>query len=160
MNFFAQIPTKLARLDFPGVPNGYGPLVVLTNGNVVNTSGADIIDGMYRNLVYTLQGQKNPAQDIDGTYSLVEIFSNYSSTFGGTQPPNQTFNMTPGGELNDIQYIGKTAPNCPGSNDHESFTQSHQVLVGGSSYSLTTVNSIQRGNCSGTPYVDVTITTP
>ena len=88
------------------------------------------------------------------------MFSNYSSTFGGTIPPNQNFNMTPGGLLSDIQYIGKTAPSWPGSNDHEAFTQSVKMLIGSSTFPLTTVNSIQRGNYSGTAKVDVTIATP
>jgi hypothetical protein len=162
-DFYIQVPTKLVRTDFPGVPNGYGPLVVLTNGNVVNAGGQVLLAnqcGMYRNLVYSLQDQQTPGQDIDGTYTLVEMFSNYSSTFNGTIPPTQNFNMTPGGLLSDIQFIGKTAPNCPGSDDHESFTQSHQVLIGTGTFPLTTVNSIQRGNYSGTAHVDVTITTP
>jgi len=114
--------------------------------------------GMYRNLVYSLKDQR--AADIDGTYTFVEMFSNYSSTFGGTVPPSQNFNMTPGGLLADIQYIGKTAPSCPGSDDHESSTQSHKVIVGTGSYPLSTVNSIQRGNYSSAARVDVTITTP
>ncbi|MGC2754012.1 MAG: hypothetical protein WCA40_16765 [Candidatus Acidiferrum sp.] len=167
VNFYIQVPTKLIRTDYPGIPNGYGPLVVLTggsNGNVVNAGGQVLKTnqcGMYRNLVYSLQDQRSPAQDIDGTYTLVEMFSNYSTTIpGGTVPPTQSFNMTPGGLLNDIQFIGTTAPTCPGSDQHEAFTQSHQVTIGTGTFPLTTVNSIQRGTYSGTAHVDVTITTP
>ncbi len=163
VNFFVQVPQKLVRTDYPGIPGGYGPLVVITNGNVVNAAGNILLTnqcGMYRNLVYTLKDQQSPAQDIDGTYTLVEMFSNYSSTFGGTVPPSVSLNVTPGGLLVDIQYIGKPAPSCPGSNDHEAFNQSLSVTIGTSTYPLTTVNHIERGNYSGTPRVDVTITTP
>lgn len=163
INFFVQIPKKLIRLDYPNVPNGYGPLQVISNGNVVNVAGTVLLThqcGMYRNLVYSLRDQDSPDQDIDGTYTLTEMFSNYSSTYGGVVPPTQNLNMTPGGVLNDIQWFGKNAPSCPGSNDHESFSQSHKVTVGGTVYPLSTVNSIQRGNYSGVAHVDVTITTP
>jgi hypothetical protein len=162
-NFYVQIPTKLVRQDYPGIPNGYGPLVTITNGNVVDAAGTVRLTGqcgMYRNLVYSLQDQETPSQNIDGTYTLTETFSNYTSTFGGTAPGTQNYNMTPGGLLTDIQWIGKPAPACPGNNDHEEFNQSLSVTTGGSLYNLSTVNHIARGNYSGTATVTVTITIP
>ena len=73
----------------------------------------------------------------------------------------QNIPITPGGGiLDDVQYIGKSLPACPGSNDNESFDQSLTIKVGTSTYPLTMINHISRGYFSGTAKVDVTITTP
>jgi hypothetical protein len=134
-----------------------------TGGNVTLADGTVVLSnqcGVFRNIVYSLQDQDSPAQDIDGTYTLVESFSNYSSTYGGTIPTTKNDAMTPGGTLSDIQYIGKTLPSCPGTNANESFDQSLSVHIGSSIYPLTMVNHISRGYFSGTAKDDITITTP
>lgn len=163
INFFVQIPTKLIRQDFPNIPNGYGPLEIITPGNVIDAGGNVLLTnrcGVYRDLVYSLRDQQSPSQNIDGTYTLVESFSNYTNTYGGSVPATLNFNMTPGGFPSDVQYLGKVSPACLGNNDHEEFDQSFSVTIGGTPYSLSTVNHIARGEYSGTATVNVTITTP
>ena len=91
---------------------------------------------------------------------ITENFSNYSSTFSGTAPGSETKSITAGGIVNDIMFLGKTLPNCPGNNDHESFDQTFVVTINGIPYNLTSVFHISRGRFNGTYKVDVTITTP
>jgi len=133
-----------------------GGKVTLADGTVVSANQC----GVFRNIIYSLLDQNSPAQNIDGTYTLIENFSNYSSTYGGTVPATKNISMTPGGVLDDIQYFGKVLPACPGSNDNESFDQSLTIQVGTLTYHLTMVNHISRGYFSGTAKVDVTIKTP
>jgi hypothetical protein len=144
---------------------GLGPVVAITNGTVVDINGTPLLTnqcGVYENIGYLLQDQNAPSQTIQGNYTLREHFSNYSTSVTGlTVPPDQNnpivFTQI---RLGDTQYFGKTAPKCPAANDHESFDQSLTVIVGSSSYPLSTVNTIQRGYYSGTPNVTVTIKTP
>jgi hypothetical protein len=164
-NFFVQIPTKLIRTTVdPGAPSGYGPLITITDGNVDDAQGNVLLSGqcgMYRDLAYSLQDQESPSIAIVGTYTITESFSNYTSTYGGKVPPAHTTSITassPG--ILDTQYFGKSAPSCPGTNDNEAFNQTSSVTIGPTSYPLTTVNKIVRGNFSGTATVTVTITTP
>lgn len=164
VNFYVQVPTTQVRDNTYGT-GGLGPLTTITNGNVVDIYGNVLLSGecgVYRNIAYELVDQESPAQPIQGNYTLVEIFSNYSTTVPGlTQPPNQdnpiVYAQT---MLGDTQFFGTKAPSCPGSNDHESFNQAFTVQIGSKSYPLSMVNSIQRGNYSGTPTVNVSIVTP
>ena len=163
-NFFDQIPKTQVR-DASYGTGGLGALTTITNGNVVDIYGNVLLSGecgVYRNIGYQLVDQESPAQPIQGDYTLVEIFSNYSTTVSGlTQPPNQSNPIVYAQTmLGDTQFFGTRAPSCPGSNDHESFNQAFTVQIGSSSYPLSMVNSIARGNYSGTPTVNVTIITP
>jgi hypothetical protein len=138
-------------------------LTANNGGNVALADGTVVLSnqcGVFRNVVYSLLDQDSPAQNVDGTYTLVENFSNYSSTYGGRVPGTKNDPMTPGGLLDDIQYLGKTLPACLSSNDNESFDQSLSIQIGASTYHLTMVNHISRGYFSGTAKVDITITTP
>jgi hypothetical protein len=162
VNFYVQVPTRLVRLDFPpGAPGGVGALQVITNGNVTDLNGNVILQnqcGVYRNYAFDLVDQETPPQPIEGTYTITAHFTNY-------QGPNSTPNdnpeqITPGTAIADLQFFGKLAPSCPGSNDHESFDMSNFVTVGTTNYNLTTVIHISKGYFSGTAKVDSTITTP
>jgi hypothetical protein len=162
------VPTQLVRLDYtaqsPGAPDGYGPLVLAsdTNNEVRNVKNQPILTnrcGPYRNLVYELEDQNGDPVTV--AYSITENFSNYSSTNTSlTIPGSDTKSISANGIINDTMFLGKTLPNCLGSNDHESFDQSFVVTINGTPYNLSTINHVSRGNFSGTYKVDVTITTP
>ena len=163
-------PSKLIRFDYtahsPGAPDGYGPLVLAANTsnevrNVENTALLTNQCGAYRNLVYELEDQGGNA--ITSAYSITETFSNYShsTTYSsGTTPASITKNISANGLVQDTMYLGKTLPNCLGSDDNESFDQSFVVTMNETQYTLSTVNHISRGRFSGTYKVDVSITTP
>jgi IPT/TIG domain len=161
VNFYVQVPKKLVRLDYPGAPGGVGPLVVITNGNVVDLSGHTIATGqcgVYRNYAFQLVDQETSPQPISGTYTITAHFTNYQGP--GSTPSDNSQQITPGAAIADLQYFGNTAPSCPGSNDNESFDMFNFVNVGTSRYDLTTVIHISKGYFSGTPEVNSTITTP
>jgi hypothetical protein len=159
-NFFVQIPGRMASFDFPGAPAGYGPLTLTssTNNEVRNIVGGMLLTnqcGVYRNLVYELKDQEGHALAIP--FDFTETFSNYGGV--DTLPgPENGHSST--GLVQDTMYFGKTLPNCPGSNDNESFDQRFTVTVGGTQYSLSTVVHISRGRFAGVWKVDVTTTTP
>ena len=117
--------------------------------------------GAYRNLVYELLDQNGTAISVG--YSITENFSNYShstSYSSGTIPASDTKPISANGLVQDTMYFGKPLPNCPGSDDNESFDQSFVVTINAKPYTLSTVNHVSRGNFSGTYRVDVTIATP
>ncbi|MGH9434999.1 MAG: hypothetical protein ACRD06_03255, partial [Terriglobia bacterium] len=93
--------------------------------------------------------------------SITEVISDFTSTIPGDTPPQEgSVGVAAGQDFQDLQYLGAAAPSCPGSNDHESFTQQFYVSAVGSRFPLTTVISITRGNFSGTAEVNSTITAP
>jgi hypothetical protein len=164
--FYVQIPQTMIR-DASYGSGGLGPLVTITNGNVVDIYGNTLASGgcgVYRNIGYLLVDQETPAQTIQGVYTLVENFTNYSTDVSGlTVPPNEDNPIVYAQTLlGDIQFFGKKASSgCPGSNDHESFDQNLTVVIDSShSYSLTMANQIDRGYYSGTATVNVTILSP
>lgn len=159
VNFYVQIPTKVGKLNFPGAPNGVGPLVTLMDGDVVDLAGMVKKThqcGVYRNLAYELLDQAG--ESITQAYSITETFSNYMGP--DSLPADLTINIPENGVIGDTQYFGRTAPSCPGSDDHESFNQKFIAKVGGKNYNLTTVVHISKGRFSGTYKCDVSITTP
>jgi hypothetical protein len=159
--FHVQVPTKLVRLSVPGASGGIGPLVQITDGNVVDLNGAIRLThecGVYRNFAFDIE--ESNGTSINGTYVFTENFSNYSTTAGLTVPPSQSQNLSGDGTVTDLQFFGTPAPTCPGSNEHESFDMSFKVTVGGTDFNLSTVQHIDRGNFSGTAKVDASITTP
>jgi hypothetical protein len=119
---------------------------------------------VYRNIGYLLVDQETPAQTIQGNYTLVETFTNYSTDVSGlTVPPTQDNPIVYAQSmLGDTQFFGtKASSGCPGSNDHESFDQNFTVQIDSAhSYGLSMVNLIERGFYSGTATVTVTISTP
>jgi hypothetical protein len=161
-------PTQLVRFDYtafsPGAPNGYGPLVLAADTNnevrdVKNVAKLTNRCGPYRNLVYELEDQNG--DPITVAYSITENFSNYTSTNTSlTIPGSDTKNISANGIVNDTMFLGKTLPDCLGSNDNESFDQRFVVTINGTPYNLSTINHVSRGRFSGTYKVDVTITTP
>jgi len=160
-DFFVQIPSRLGRFNYPpGAPDGYGPLTLTSdtnnedrdvNGNTILTNQC----GVYRNLVYELKDQQG--QPIAQPFDITETFSNYT---GFSTLPGDMHAHSSAGLIQDNQYIGKTLPNCLGSNNNESFDQRFIVTLGGRAFSLTTVVHISRGRFSGNYVVDVTTTTP
>lgn len=160
MNFFVQIPSSLARFDYPGATNGYGPLTLTssTNNEVRNVVGAVLLTnqcGVYRNLVYELKDQQG--QSIAQPYDFTETFSNYS---GVSTTPGPVNGHSSTGLVQDTMYFGKTLPDCPGPDDNESFDQRFIVTISGTPFSLSTLVHISRGRSSGNWFVDVTTTTP
>lgn len=112
--------------------------------------------GVYRDMNYQLLDQNG--QPFAAAYSITEAISDYATTIsGGSQPSNKTANISAGGILEDLQYLGVTSPSCPGSNDHDSFTQQFTVQVVGSVFPLTTIIDLSRGNFSGTTELNVTM---
>jgi len=155
--FYVQTPSKLSA-------SNYESLVLITNGSVLDYFGNVLKTnrcGGYRNIAYNLLDQKG-GTILGGNFTLTENFSNYSTTVSGlTIPPTQSSTQNTSVQtLADTQFFGTVAPSCPGSNDHESFNQSFSVTVGSTTYPLSTVNLIQRGEYSGTFHVDVTVQTP
>jgi hypothetical protein len=160
-DWFVQTPGVLKRYSVTGATDGYGPLVVLdpNYGNVVDLNGKILATnqcGAYRNLAYALYDQDQSPQEIYGGYSITETFTNFSGY--GTPPANLTKTIP----LNylviaDNIYLGKTAPNCLGNNDNQTFNQGFYVTIGTTNYPLTFANTISRGRFSGTYKVDVTI---
>jgi hypothetical protein len=163
VNFYVQIPKTLVRSPDYGT-NGLGGVNVLTNGSVIDIYGQTLATGqcgVYENIGYQLVDQNSPAQDIFGNYTLHESFSNYSTTTNQQVPPPQDNPITLAQTiLGDTQSFTKTAPSCPGPNDHEQFDQSLSVIVSGTTYPLSMVNTIQRGFYSGTGNVTITIKQP
>jgi hypothetical protein len=158
-----QVPARLVHHDYsPCAPGGVGPLQILTNGSVVDCSGATRATnfcGVNRNLIYELvDGTGTP---IGFAYTIAEHFSNFSTTNSALKQPTALSASIPaGGLVGDYQYAGFTYPTCLGSNDHSSYTQTWTVTVGGTQYNLSTVVSISLGEFSGTPEDNVNITTP
>jgi hypothetical protein len=159
VNFFVQEPRRLVRLDFPGAPDGIGPLTIISPGNVVNLAGQTLLAnqcGVYRNYAFDLVDQN--ADSIDGTYILEEWFDNYSGPVG--TPATKTTAYDPGEIPVDTQYFGKTWPSCLGDNENESFRQHIRIRIGSRTFDLSTVFSISRGRFNGTHKVDRTVHTP
>lgn len=160
--FHVQVPAKLVRFSFPGTSGGIGPLITITNGNVVDLNGniqATGECGMYRNFAFDIEEANGTS--INGNYIFTEAFSSYSTTIPGlTAPPTKNHTLSGDGLVTDLQFIGTPAPDCPGANDHESFNMSFSVTSGGAVFPLSTVQHIDRGNFNGTAKVDAAITVP
>ncbi len=155
-----QIPTSMSAPTFQAV-------TTVTNGTVYDYFGQTARTGycgVYRNLASDLLDQEYPPKKIitQSNFTLTEYFSNYTSSYGGTIPPTQTFTQnTSIQQLADTQSLGGPYPSqCPGPNDNESFDMTFKVTIGGKDYPLTTVRHVSKGNFNGTPKVDVTTTTP
>jgi hypothetical protein len=161
-SLLAQVPSKLVYADFPPrAPNGIGPVITITDGDVVDTAGNIILSnrcGVYRDLAYQLVDQQTAPQPIVVAYHIDETFTDYSGS--GQVPTPFNADISAGGLVGDLQYFGTPAPNCPGPNDHDVFKQHFSVTINGQNYNLSTVVSISRGMFSGTYRCDVSITTP
>jgi hypothetical protein len=154
-----QIPTSLSAPTFQAVTS-------VTNGTVKDYFGQPLRTGycgVYQNLASDLLDQGNPPKKIitKSDFTLTEYFSNYSSSYGGTIPPTQSFNLTAGQPLADIQSLGGPYPSqCLGLNDNEAFDMTFKVTLEGKDYTLTTVRHVSKGSFNGTQNVTVTTTTP
>src|SRR5262249_34965847 len=145
----------------PGAPNGKGDVIIITDGEVKDSDGNTLLQhqcGVYRDLVYQLMDQQNPAQPIGDAFTIKETFTDYSGS--GSAPTDVTVSIGAGHPVGDVQYFGRAAPNCPGADDHDTFKQHFTVTLNGHDYTLTTVVTISRGRFSGTYKCDVDITTP
>ena len=160
--FTVQIPRVLVRMNVAGAPGGVGPLMIVPPGDVIDLNGNHVRTnrcGMYRNYAFDIED--GHSFTINASYTFNEKFSNYTTSVSGlTIPPNQSFNSSGNGEVTDLQLFSTILPDCPGSNDHESYDMTFSVTIGGVEYPLSTVQHINRGNYNGTATVDATISTP
>jgi hypothetical protein len=136
-NFFVQIPASLRRDSLSNV-------IEILNGSVVDGLGeirGTNKCGAYRNVVYQLMDQGNPANPLLASLELIEIFSSYqgpsslnpgSAKLGGTKPDGRTA---------DVFGLVDDFPSCPGPVSL-SFNQNFQVTVGSQIFNLTTANSV------------------
>lgn len=161
-DFFVQIPSKLLPLNIPVVaPNGIGPLKTPVNENVVDLGGRVVFQnycGVYRNYAFFLADQEG--ERIFTTFTLDEVFSDYSSPAGFPPPPFTPSTIGPNDNIGDIQPLGFTYPNCLLPGDTQTFTQQFTITIGTEVYHPTTKIKIERGNFGGTLKVDRTILTP
>jgi hypothetical protein len=110
--------------------------------------------GVYRNAAYDLVDQRNPAQAIDDTYTISEIFSDFSSTAPGDGLPlPATITVSPtASPLTDSQWLDydmPTPPACLSSGQYDTLTQSFQVTASGVHYNLVTTVALERGFFGG-----------
>jgi len=161
VNFFVQIPTHFQFVSVPGAPGGKGPILPVTNGNVLDLNGDIIVSnycGVYENFAYEILDQQfNPL--LNGTATGTEVFSNISVPPGPT-PKVLTINFATQG-WNDTQAWKGTYPTyCPAYNDHQSLDYGMTMTVGSTVYSLATIVHYTKGNFNGTLNVTSAITTP
>jgi len=158
-NFFVQLPTSFAPFDFPGAPNGVGPLIVIDpSGDVVSLTGTVLLTnkcGVYRNLAYQLVDQQR--QPILSGFNFTERFFNYSGFL--TTPPPQSGSSS-GGLVQDTQFVGRAAFDCLLPGESEEFNQDFVVTIGSRPFTLTTVVFISRGRAPSGYFVDVSIDQP
>jgi hypothetical protein len=159
-NFYVQVPTHFQRVSVPGAPGGLGPVITVTNGNVVNLSGTVLASnfcGVYENFAYEFTDQQTNLI-LNGTATVTEVFSNITNPPGPT-PSINTVNFATEGDT-DTQAYGFTYPTCLANNQNQSLDYSYTITVGSTVYPLVTLINITKGNFNGTLNVTSTITTP
>jgi hypothetical protein len=151
---YPQIPTSLSAPTFQPVTKVVNGTVVDYFGNILRTGYC----GVYQNNAADLLDQKGAKIVTTTNFTLTESFSNYTSTYGGTNLPTQSSTQnTSIQRLADTQAFGGSYPNnCPGPNDNESYDQSFTVTMGQTTYTLTTVRHISRGSFNGTETITET----
>jgi len=150
VNFFVQVPSRLARTSISNV-------IVIDPGpgNIVNAFGqvvATNVCGAYRNRVYTLVDQQG--QPIVADVPVTESFYDYQGPGSTPQPLTQS---TTDGRIGDVLAIFKTYPSCPSNGEGISFRQKFSVTVAGTTFQLSTINFIQMQKSSGTYTINVTV---
>jgi hypothetical protein len=100
--------------------------------------------GVNRNLTYRLV-------DASGTpfplaYALSESFSNLSTTNSLLGLPTPVVNapIPANGYVTDAQFVGFNYPKCLASNDHHSYTQKFSVLVGETTFNLSSLPPVRQ----------------
>jgi hypothetical protein len=154
-NFFVQIPKALVRQDFPPSispaqqTTGVGPLITITDGDVKNISGdlkASHQCGAYRNYLYQLMDQENPAQPIIAEITVDETFPpNEVSGNTDFQRTTDSVSTNNGGQLSDLNAITKPAGQCLTTATSVSQKQHFSVTIGQQQFTLTTVIRIVMG---------------
>jgi IPT/TIG domain len=162
MNFYVQIPSKLIPADYPGAPNGVGPLQTPVNGDVRDLRGTLIATGtcgVYRNYAYYLVDQEQQPQRILEAFTINETFTDYHGPF--QQPSAPAGNIAAGSVVPDIQVLVFSYPRCLQAGEIESFTQGFYVTIGQRNFPLSTTNFVARGyNIANQLVVDVSNTIP
>lgn len=160
-NFYVQVPTHFQRYNQPPeAPGGLGPVVPVTNGNVVDLAGnilATHFCGVYENFLYDIADQQNN-QITNGTVTVTEVFSKIKVPPGPT-PSVTSHNLSSQG-VGDTQAYGYTYPTCLSANQNQALNMTWTVQVGTVTYPITTLLNITLGNFNGTLEVNSTITTP
>ncbi len=160
-NFFDQIPTHFQFVTVAGAPGGKGPIVPVTNGNVVALNGQVIQSnycGVYENFAYEiLDQQSNPL--LNGAATGTEVFTNISVPPGPT-PVVLAINFATQA-WNDTQAWKGTYPKfCPTNNDNQALDYSMTMKIGSTVYPLVTTVHYTKGNFNGTLNVTAAITVP
>jgi hypothetical protein len=177
-SFYVQIPTHLTPLTTTVTYNdpnnnpitttytsGIGPLITLSppnGGSVISVYGhvfSSGQNGVYRNYIFMLTDQDNPAQEITyRPFDFTETFSNYSGS--NSIPPSQTGTVPSDKEPIDNQSSTVNVPFLLQPGETDTFDQAFSVKIGTNTFPLTTVIHVSKGNFAGTLKVDRTITTP
>jgi hypothetical protein len=159
--FYIQVPTHFQRFDLPPhFPNGLGPVVTITDGNVVDGNGivqSTHMCGVYENFAFDVADQAN-VRITNGTVTIQEVFSNISNG-SGPKPSTNIIDLSHVVE-GDLQFWGYAAPTCPATNDNQTLDMSWTVQVGSTSYPIETIVHISKGNFNGALNLTSTITTP
>jgi hypothetical protein len=166
-NFFVQVPSKLLPFNHNLAPNGIGPLKTPVNEPVKALDGMTPITnfnvcGVYRHYLFFLADQDG--QRIYTTFTLDEVFSNYSSPTGLPAPTYVPSTFGPNHNIGDLHLLVYPYPYCLLNNEYQTFTQKFKITIGvapnAREYFPSTTINIKRGNEGGTLKVDRTITTP
>jgi len=169
VHFFVQIPKALQRIDFPAAyspaqeSKGIGPIVLLTDGSVLNLSG-NVVDtlthkcGAYRNLLYQLVDQDQTAHPINATVTVVEAFPTGEKTGDNIPAITGSGSTNANGFLEDENGLIAAAGSCANAPAVSGTNKQHfSVTIGGTKYDLTTVVKISIGYApNGNPQYTIT----
>lgn len=150
-NFFVQIPTKLVLQTTQPLQTPVYQDVKDLAGTVVATG----LCGVYRNYGFILVDQGG--QRITQPFTIDEDFASYSGPF--SSPTATPGNIAADSLVPDLQVLA-FRNRCLGLNENESFLIGYTVTVGAKAFSLTTINSVVRGDFAGVKKVEMTNVVP
>lgn len=144
-----------------GAPGSKGPIIPVTNGNVVALNGQVIQTnycGVYENSAYEILDQQSNLL-LKGIATGTEVFTNISVPPGPTPKVLAISFATQG--WNDTQAWKGTYPQyCPTNNDNQALDYSMTMQIGSAVYPLVTIVHYTKGNFNGTLNVTAAITKP
>lgn len=153
-NFFVQIPSKLVLQTTGPLQTPVDSDVRDLGGNLVATNRC----GVYRNYGFILVDQRTPGQRIFEPFTVIEEFGSYNGPFGA--PTATPGNIGAGSLVPDLQSLTFLHPRCLRIGENESFLIGYTIRVGQRDFSLSTINTVERGDFSGQLKVELTNLTP